>query len=452
MLSPAQILDRISKRLDLLKGGRDADARQQTLRATIEWSYDLLNRAEQTLFARLSVFAGGCTLESAEAVCDADLDVLQSLVDKSLVGHADERFTMLETIREYAAERLAESSTAEAIRRRHAEHLLALAEESETHLLGRGAEEWHDRLEREYDNLRAALDYFESNGDIQVAMRLTGAMSEFWDQRAHHSEGMRRFARLLAADDRPTDARAKALDGASTMAGKSSEMLTAIGWSEEALAIHRALGDERGMGISLWGLGYLRVEQGEPESAEELLTESIRLLRGAGDEASLLWATRTLAFTYLTLGDLARARPLYEATLRGARAAGDDALQGATLGALSKIAVDEGRLVDAVSISRESLRTLGEVGDRLLAVSVICSAASVLTSIGRSATAARLMSYADVEYEESRAREPWVDTMNSDTLSVIRAQLDEAAFADAWEQGRKLTTDKAVALALGEMP
>ena len=168
MLTPPQILDRLAQRLDLLKGGRDAEARQQTLRATIEWSHDLLADDEKQLFARLSVFAGGCTLDAAEEIVEADVDRLQSLVDKSLVRRTGERFWMLETIGEFARERLAASDDADAIGRRHAEWFLALAEEAEPFLKGAEQAVWLQRLEDEHDNLRASLDWFFDHGDVDA--------------------------------------------------------------------------------------------------------------------------------------------------------------------------------------------------------------------------------------------------------------------------------------------
>jgi len=161
---------RLSERLDLLKGGRDAERRQQTLRATIAWSDNLLDAPERRRFARLSVFRGGCTLEAAEGVADVDLDVLQSLVDKNLLRHTGERFWMLETIREYAREQLEASGDASEVRRRHADHYLALAEEAYPNLRG-DPKQWLDRLESEHDNLRAALDRFEASAETELALR-----------------------------------------------------------------------------------------------------------------------------------------------------------------------------------------------------------------------------------------------------------------------------------------
>ncbi|MGH2794565.1 MAG: ATP-binding protein, partial [Actinomycetota bacterium] len=177
-LSPTQILARLSERLDLLKGGRDAEARQRTLRATIEWSHELLSPQEQLLFARLAVFGGGCSLDAAAAVAGADLDALQSLVEKSLMRHTDERFWMLETIRTYAVDRLEQTGEAEQIRHRHAEYYLAIAEQDAPYLTGTTPKWWLDRQENEHDNLRAAYDWLESTGRTQAVLRLAGALTE----------------------------------------------------------------------------------------------------------------------------------------------------------------------------------------------------------------------------------------------------------------------------------
>ena len=175
-LSPSQILERLSQRLDLLKGGRDADPRQATLRATIEWSHDLLSKAEKQLFAHLSVFAGGCTLEAAEEVAGADLDTLESLVEKSLLRYTNERFWMLETIREYAAECLEASGEGDELRQRHAELMLALVQEAWSGLRGSEREHWLDRLDRERANLRAALGWLQDTEQTDLLLDLLGRL------------------------------------------------------------------------------------------------------------------------------------------------------------------------------------------------------------------------------------------------------------------------------------
>jgi len=212
VLSPAQIVDRLAARLDLLKAGRGVDPRQQTLRATIEWSHDLLSADEQRLFARLAVFAGGCTLDGAERVCDAELDTLQALVDKSLVRHTQERFWLLETIREFALERLEDSGEADPLRRRHAGYVLALAEQAKPQLSGVNQAEWLERLEAERDNVRAALA-FGLEREPALALRLAGALGRFWWVRGP-AEGLAWLERGLESTDVEPDVRAPALAAA----------------------------------------------------------------------------------------------------------------------------------------------------------------------------------------------------------------------------------------------
>ncbi len=276
VLSPAQIIERLSQRLDLLKGGRDAEARQATLRATIEWSHDLLTEEERRLFARLAVFRGGCMLDAAEEVAKADLDTMQSLVHKSLLRHRDERFWMLETIREFAAGRLDKSGEADEMLRRHAEHFVSLAEAAFPNLRG-SPKEWLDRLEREHENIRAALDRLEASGETELALQLAGAVSRFWYLRGHFAEGRRRLESLLPANASPTAARARALNGAAVMAANSGDIATARLRAEEALAIHRALDDAWGTAYSVYMLGFMACEEGD-----------LRALHPAGDRCPFL--------------------------------------------------------------------------------------------------------------------------------------------------------------------
>ena len=454
VLSPTQILERLSQRLDLFKGGRDADPRQATLRATIEWSYELLTSEEQRLSARLAVFAG-CTLGSAEEVAGADLDTLQSLVDKSLLRHTEDRFWMLETIREYAAERLGESGEAGDLRRRHAEHFLALAEEAEPYLeegILPGGAEWLDQLDRELDNLRAALDQLAASGETEPVLRLAGALSDFWASRGHVSEGLRRLEAALRADKGPTAARAKALNGAAELAAISGDPTTMGLWAEEALELHRRLGAPHGAAESLQQLGYAVCEQGDWARAQLLLQESIRLFRDLGDEHHAVWTTRTLAWTHAESGDLDGARALYEDGLRRARALGGKSLEAALLGSLAWLAVGEGRVQDSLPLYGQSLRIKRELGNVIEIAMGLCGVARAITALGSMETAVRLISCFEALREEIGGGEPWITRMNEETLATIRAQLDDAAFAEAWEQGRTLTADQAVALALDTLP
>ena len=276
------------------------------------------SRTEQRLFARLAAFAGGCTIEAAESVCGTtDLEVvdgLASLTDKGLArleGTDEEpRFTMLETIREYAAERLEESATVDELRRRHAEYFLALAEEAEPNLIGIGSHaEWLDRLERDHDNIRAAMDWLETSGETDRVLRLAAALWRFWDLKGHLVEGRRRLEGALRADDRPTAARANALSGAADMALTSGDVATGRRWAEEALELHRTLGDAWGTAFSLLMFAYAVGQEGDWARAQQLYDESARGFRECGDEHYALRATRSLA-----LGVLRGRRPRTRAT------------------------------------------------------------------------------------------------------------------------------------------
>ncbi len=444
VLSPRQILERLSGRLDLLKGGRDADPRQQSLRATIEWSHELLSAPERQLFARVSVFAGGCTLEAAEQVAKADLDTLQALVDKSLLRHTEERFWMLETIREYATERLDESGEAGELRQRHAVHFLTLAEETEQHAR-EYSKEWLDLLEREHDNLRGALDSFEASGESQLALRMAGALSDFWGIKGHFTEGRRRLRNALRADERPTAARAKALNGAADLA-TAEDVESARLWVEEALSIHRQLGDQRGIAESLLMLGSSY--EGDWVRARDLWEESAQLFSELGDRHYAMLATRLLAWSYSELGDPARALALHEENLGEARAAGDEHMEAQSLEALAHLAVTQGRPLAAVPMLERAYKIHRVVGDRYRVAIAVGRFARVVASTGSAGTASMLLSCSEALFEEIGASAPWVVAMNEETLATIRAQLDEAAVAEARERGRTLKADDAVALAL----
>jgi tetratricopeptide (TPR) repeat protein len=448
VLSPAQILERMSKRLDLLKGGRDADPRQATLRATIEWSYELLDDEERRLFARLAVFAGGCTLGSAEEVVDADLDVLQSLVDKSLLRHTEGRFWMLETIREYAIERLDASGEADRWRRSHAEHLLSLAEEAAPHLREE-SKDWLDRLEREHDNLRTAFDVFESSGATELVVRLAGAASMFWSMRFHLVEGRRRVESALRAYDRPTAARARALLGAADLAIDTGDAASVQRWGEQALALHRSLGDRWGAAYALLLLGHAAADQDEPETARQLFEEAADAFRELGDRHHWFLATRLIAWMYDTLGDRMRARATHEENLARARALGNAPIMATTLGALSSYAADEGRVEDAVSLAAESVRLYRDLGDLGGIAIELCRCADITALMGRSDVAVRLLGSSEALREEiGLSMRPWLDAEIQRTLTRVRGELDESTFALEWDRGRRLTPNAAILLAL----
>jgi predicted ATPase/class 3 adenylate cyclase len=447
VLSPRQILERLSGRLDLFKGGRDADPRQQTLRATIEWSHELLAPEEQRLFAHLAVFRGGCTLDAAEDVVHADLDTLQSLVDKSLLRRSDERYWMLETIREYAAERLEASGEADELRQRHADHYVTLARELEPHAAV--SKEWLDRLEREHDNVRAALDRLPTQGGTQLALELAAAVWRFWKTRGHQPEAERRLAGLLAADETPTAARAHALNAAAGMAVETGNYAAGRQQAEEALALHREYGDAWGIARATYMLGYAAIESGDFETAKPRFEETVRLMGELGYEEYVGLATFNLSWACEELGEREYAQSLAEENLRRARSINSTNLEAASLDSLAGFAHDDGRFEEALLMKRAALRLLRELGDVQHVLDSLGRIANTHAHAARSRLAAELLSASLALHEEAGLTVPlYQERRNHEMLELLHEHLDEAEFAEAWEHGRALTLDEAVALAL----
>ena len=343
MLPPQAMLARLEKRLPLLTGGaRDAPARQRTLRDTIAWSYDLLAPEEQMLFRRLAVFAGGCTLEAAEAVGDYDgaLDAfagLERLCEHSLVrqedGPEDEpRFVMLETIREFGLERLAESGEEAAIRKGHAALFMELAEEAAPALAGPDPGPWLDHLETEHDNLRAALRWAGST-DSQVGLRLGAALWRFWDIRGHLGEGQGWLEQVLAGGDGTVSAeRAAALSGLANVVQVQGDHERARELHEEALALWRAVGDPRGEAMTLDCLGYLAQGRGEYGRAAGLHEQALELANQAGDERIAGHALLNLGTAALYQGRYEQAAAHYAEALAQFRRVGDKRAAGSGAG------------------------------------------------------------------------------------------------------------------------
>jgi tetratricopeptide (TPR) repeat protein len=281
---------------------------------------------------------------------------------------------------------------------------------------------------------------------------LVGALSRFWDERGHLAEGRRRLESALGGDEHPTAARAKALNGAADMAVSLGDATTARLRAEEALALHRTLGDAWGTAESEFLLGLAVADEGNFARAQELFDESVRRFRELGDEHYTLVSTRMLAWTSYSLGERERGRALHEDNLHRARALGNEHIEASTLGALAMIALDEGRVEDAVAMLKERHRIHRNLGDPHGIAKDLCRVARVLAVEGRAATAARLLSSSEALHEEIGATlRPWLARMNEETLTTIRSQLDEAAVAEAWEQGQALTVEEAVALALDSL-
>jgi predicted ATPase/class 3 adenylate cyclase len=454
IFSAEQLVERMSQRLDLLTGDRDADPRQQTLRATIEWSYDLLTAKEQRLFARLALFVGGCTYKAAEQIAGADPDTLQSLLDKSLLRKRDTnrepRYWMLETIREYASEQLEASGEAEVVRRRHADHYVTLAEGAYPHLTG-SPKAWLARLEAEHDNLRAAYDRLDAAGETQLVLRVAGALWKFWYTRGYRAEGLRRLERALVADQSTTAARALALSGATAMAAEFGYLEQATSWGNEALALHRQLGDAWGVANSIFMLGNLDAYRRDWATGRTRFEESLDLFRELGDEHYSLLAAGCLAWTYEELGDMERGRALMEDTLARARASSNLRVEAFSLQHLAVHARDEGRLDDALELIRDAYRIHCELGQRSEIADAISGCARIHAAAGRVQSALRLLSSADAHYDElGENPPPYVADRNAETEAIVRTELDEDAFRRGWNEGRTLSADQAIAAALDE--
>jgi predicted ATPase len=310
VLSPAQILERLEASLPLLTGGaRDAPERQRTLRATIGWSYELLSSEEKRLFRALAVFAGGWTLEAAERVAGADLDLLQSLVDKSLLRFDGDRYAMLETIREFASERLEEVGESGQRRRAHAEFFVALGESE-----GMSAEHdygfRYDVFPPERENLRAAIDWLASAGETELAVQLAISLENFWII-TDPFEGIRTYERLLAKEGVSDLLRARALRcyaGSSFLAGKYEQAQEA---NEESLALFRAAGDDAGIAELLHRIGINALMLGDPERARQLLEQSVERFRGLGSVRGEAEAIGALGFVVQRERDFGGAIELY---------------------------------------------------------------------------------------------------------------------------------------------
>jgi predicted ATPase/predicted Ser/Thr protein kinase len=379
VLSPSSMRTRLASRLQLLTGGaRDLPQRQQTLRAAIDWSYDLLDAAEQKLFRRLSVFVGSCTLEGAEAVCntkdDLDLDLLDamaSMVDKSLAqrveqANGESRFAMLETIREYALEKLAASGEEALTKRAHAAYCLVLAEEEATEQSGAEGAEWLERFAAEHDNFRAALEWLTETGDAEWGLRLGTALFRYWEIREYLAEGRDRLGRLLklAGAAAATKLRMRALFAAGVLTGEQGDYASAEALINESQNIAHELGDKTGIAVSLNALAVFARDRGDVATAHVLFETSLGLWRELGDQKAVARALSNLANVLKLQGDYDRARSLYEECLAIFRGLGDRTGVAWSLNYQGDVARDQGDSAAAQALYEQGLVIFRELGDR----------------------------------------------------------------------------------------
>jgi predicted ATPase/class 3 adenylate cyclase len=550
-----ELRDRLDDRFRLLTGEDwSALPHRRTLRALIDWSYDLLPPSERALFARLSVFAGGWTLESAEALAGSRgsvgvweygsmgpssesghrlpevsppdpetpstreatlrtrtptppyphtsssavpvLDTLSGLIEKSLVVHdGDGRYRMLETVRQYARDRLDESGEGTAWRARHLVHYRELAETAEPELMGPEQGAWLERLEAEHDNMRAALEWSTSGGDAQSALRLCGAAMRFWATRGYLSEG-RRWCRLaLERTDAGgrTPARAKAMSAAAGLAFIQGDCAAAQRLYEESLALHRELENPRGIALSLNNLGALAFRLGDYAAARARYEEGLAAMRELGDLPSMASALGNLGMLAMTQGDYVAARSLYEQSLALKRELGLPASLAATLndlagltylqgdyeaarrlfeeslalrrqlgdregialslGNLGSVALEQGDFAAAGALLREGLLLVRELGLQLAMAESLDGLARLAAAEGQLARAARLWGAAEALREALGAPQPLNEREAYDRqVAAARAAWDAASFAAAWEAGRALPLEQVLDEALGGRP
>ena len=379
VLSPASMRTRLASRLQLLTGGaRDLPQRQQTLRAAIDWSYDLLTPAEQKLFQRLSVFVGGCTLEGVEAVCntkgDLDLDLLDgiaSMVDKSLMQQAEHasgesRFTMLETIREYAREKLEASGEHVSTQRAHAAYCLVLAEEVATDQGGAPGAEWRERCTLEHDNFRASLEWLTETGDADWGLRLGTALFRFWETGEYLAEGRDTLGKLLKIPGAAalTKARARALFSAGVLAGGQGDYAAAEALMSESLDIARHHGDKQGVAVSLNARAVVARDQGDFSRAHDLFQESLGVWREVGDLKAIARALSNLANVLKLQGEYDHARSLHAECLAIFQGLGDRTGVAWSLNNQGDVARDQGDSTAARALYEQGLQMFRELDDR----------------------------------------------------------------------------------------
>ncbi|MDQ1387380.1 MAG: hypothetical protein QOF56_834 [Acidobacteriaceae bacterium] len=378
VLSPSSMQRRLASRLQLLTGGaRDLPQRQQTLRAAMDWSYDLLSAAEQKLFRRLSVFVGGCNLEGVEAVCDTkgdlDLDLLDgmaSMVDKSLMQQIQEasgesRFVMLETVREYALDRLEAGSEHSITKRAHAAYCLVLAEEGAAEQGGMEGAEWMARCALEHDNFRAALEWLTETGSAEWGLRLGTALFRFWEMREFLTEGRDRLGKLLKLPGaaNPTKARAHALFAAGVLTLEQGDYASADALITESLEITRRLGDKQGVAVSLNALGVNARDRGDVQLAHSLFEESLVLWRELGDQKAVARALSNLANVVKLQKDYARACSLYAECLSIFQELEDRTGTAWSMNYQGDVAREQGDSAKARNLYEQSLKIFRELGD-----------------------------------------------------------------------------------------
>ena len=463
VLSVEQISSRLESTFTMLTGGsRMAMPRQRTLRAAIDWSYELLSEKERVLFRRLAVFAGGYTLEAAEAVCAGEhlergvvLEVLTRLVEKSLVMVVDRggatRYKLLETVRQYGWEKLEESGELDLLKERHAEHYLALAEEAEPKLKGPEQRAWLERLELEHDNLRAALGWALARGEAELGLQLAGALGEFWQMRGHLSEGRSWLqAALEGASEASEPARARALAWAGWIAWEQGDYERSVTLSEESLALSRKIGDETGAALALMILGLALMRRGdEVGRASAALEEAVALQRANGNTAGLARSLLGLGIIAILQHDYERAAALHEEGLALARQAADDFAINVALMQGALVCLSRGEHRRAKALSEEGLALAWRLRMLHPTAAHLNISAALAASERQAIRSARLWGAAETLRETIGAPlSPVERSYFAPHTSAVLAELGEASWDAARAEGRAMTPEQAIEYAL----
>jgi predicted ATPase len=465
VLTPSAMLERLGSRMKLLRGGsRDLPERQRTLRGTIEWSHALLEEGEQVLFARLAVFSGGRTLEAIEAICDAQgdlpvdaLDGVSSLLDKSLLRQEEGpegelRFVMLETIHEYAREKLEERGEAEEVRSVHAAYFLALAQEAEPELSGAEQLAYLERLESEHDNMRAALSW-SLESEPESALRLAGALARFWEKRSYFSEGSSWLEAALSQNDHAAGGvRAKALSEAGTFAWHRGDYEQATVFHREALELYRELGEEDNAAFALLCLGVQDLEQGEHDRARPFFEEALSLSRERGDKRTIVYALHNLAEVARHTGQYEQARTLGMEAVFVSQEMDDKwtvARNFVWLGIVTAYKGDD--YEEAAGFLEQGLGLIREVGDWEWVAYSLDSFAVIAGAKAQGERAARLWGAAEALRKTIGATLHGTDRPDYErSVAAARSQLNETTWEAAWAEGLAMSPEEAAEYALGE--
>jgi predicted ATPase/DNA-binding SARP family transcriptional activator/DNA-binding CsgD family transcriptional regulator len=465
-LAVEHVAERLEDSLKLLTGGdRTVAPRHQTLRATLDWSYQLLSEPEQALFHRLSVFAGGWSFEAAEVVGTGDgiekgdvLDLLSRLVNKSMVvvgttGDGGLRYGMLEPIRRYGLERLAAGGEADAVRRRHASWYFELAKEVEPWLRGARQEVWLDRLEREYGNMRAALGWALETGETDLGLWFGAALGESWYMSGYLGEGRRWLDAALAnsGDAPPTPARTKALARAGWIAWEQGDYEGSVALSEESLMLSRELGDEAGTVTALSNLGWAALLVNDLDKASALTEEAVTLGRALGDTGGVARALLIPGLAAVAGGDHERALALHEESLTLARKAGDDVATALSLGmgVFASLGRDDNQRAKA--LCEQSLALPPKPRVMNATTFQLHASAALAGSQGLQARSARLWGAAESLRETIGATLSPVELrVHGPYIEAARQKLGEIAWEEAWAEGKAMTVEEAEEYALAE--